>query len=213
MWSAQSIKEVLTELDVDPQTGLSEEEVKARLLKYGPNKLEGKKKKTILQLFIAQLQDTLIYVLFAAVIITLFMGEYIDSIIILLVIIVNAVLGVAQEVKAGKAIEALRKMSAPKALVKRNGEVKEIESEEIVPGDILILDAGRFIAADLRLIESANLQIEESALTGESVPSNKDAKIVLDNPQTPLGDRGKLGFYVNTCYLWKRYWELLLKPG
>ncbi len=194
MWFLKSIEEVLKELDVDPAAGLSEDEAKARLIKYGPNKLHGKKKKTILQLFFAQLKDALIYVLFGAVVITLFLGEYIDAIIILLVIIINAVLGVAQEVKAGKAIEALQKMSSPKALVKRNGEVKEIISENVVPGDILIFDTGRFIAADLRLIESANLQIEESALTGESVPSDKNAKQILSNPLTPLGDRANSAF-------------------
>jgi Ca2+-transporting ATPase len=186
MWFIKSTDDVLKELKVDPSTGLSEKEAEARLQKYGPNKLQGRKKKTILQLFFAQLKDTLIYVLFGAVIITIFLGEYIDAVIILLVIIINAVLGAAQEVKAGKAIEALQKMSSPKALVKRNGEVKEINSEEVVAGDILILDAGRFIAADLRLIESANLQIEESALTGESVPSDKNSKIILENPQIPL---------------------------
>jgi Ca2+-transporting ATPase len=97
-------------------------------------------------------------------------------------------------VKAGKAIEALQKLSSPKALVRRDGDVKEIDSEEVVPGDILILDAGRFIAADLRLIESANLQIEESALTGESVPSTKDASLIHDDLTTPLGDRANSAF-------------------
>lgn len=194
MWFSKSIEETLEELSVDPQAGLSEEEAKARLIKYGPNKIQKKKKKTILQLFIAQLNNTLIYVLFGAVVITLFMGEYIDTVIILLVIIINAILGVVQEVKAGKAIEALKKISSPKALVKRNGEVKEINSEKVVPGDILILDAGRFIAADLRLIESVNLQIEESVLTGESIPSDKDAKFITDNLQTPLGDRANSAF-------------------
>ncbi|MDZ7774549.1 MAG: cation-translocating P-type ATPase, partial [Bacteroidales bacterium] len=145
-------------------------------------------------MFVAQLQEWLIYILFAAVIITLFMGEYIDAIIIILVIITNAVLGVIQEVKAGKAIEALKKMSFPKALVRRNGEVKEVNSNEVVPGDILILDAGRFISADMRLIESANLQIEESALTGESVPTDKDASQVHSNVKTPLGDRSNIAF-------------------
>lgn len=194
MWFTKSNEEVLKELDVDLLQGLSEEEAKVRLEKYGPNKLTAKKKKNILQLFVAQLQEWLIYILFAAVVITLFMGEYIDSVIILLVIIVNAVLGVVQEVKAGKAIEALQKMSFPKALVRRNGEVKEVDSEKIVPGDIIILDAGRFIAADIRLIESANLQIEESALTGESVPSEKDASLLHPDPKTPLGDRANTAF-------------------
>ena len=194
MWFTKSIEETLEELNVDPSTGLSEEEASVRLEKYGPNMIQKKKKRTILQLFLSQLNNTLIYVLFGAVVITLFMREYIDAVIILLVIIINAVLGVVQEVKAGKAIEALKKMSYPKALVKRGGEVKEINSEKVVPGDILILDAGRFIAADLRLIESVNLKIEESVLTGESVPSSKDVKFFTDNTKTPLGDRVNMGF-------------------
>ncbi|MEI8225541.1 MAG: cation-translocating P-type ATPase [Bacteroidota bacterium] len=194
MWFSKSKEEVLREINVDPLHGLSEEEAKARLEKYGVNKLLGKKKKSIFKMFIAQLQDWLIYVLFVAVIITLFMGEYVDVIIILLVIIINAVLGVVQEVKAGRAIEALQKMSYPKALVRRNGVVIKVDSEKVVPGDILILDAGQFIAADIRLIESANLQIEESSLTGESVPSDKVASLIHDDPNTPLGDRVNVAF-------------------
>jgi Ca2+-transporting ATPase len=194
MWFSKSIEDVLRELKVDPLTGLSDEESRARLEKYGANRVKKKEKKTVLRMFIEQLQDWLIYILFAAVIITLFMGEYIDSVIILLVIILNAVLGVVQEVKAGNAIEALQKMSSPRALVRRDGTVKEIDSEKVAPGDILILDAGRFIAADIRLIESANLQIEESALTGESVPSSKDAAVIHPDPKTPLGDRTNSAF-------------------
>jgi P-type Ca2+ transporter type 2C len=194
MWFSKSIEEILKEINVDDSSGLSEEEVKVRLEKYGANQLLSKKKKNIFQLFVAQLQEWLIYILFAAVVVTLVMGEYIDATIIILVIITNAVLGVIQEVKAGKAIEALQKMSFPKALVRRNGEVKEVNSHEVVPGDILILDAGRFISADIRLIESANLQIEESALTGESVPADKDASQVYSDLKTPLGDRMNMAF-------------------
>jgi len=194
MWFTKSIEDILKELDVDSEKGLSEEEAKIRLGKYGANKLLGKKKKGIFRMFIAQLQEWLIYILLVAVFITLFLGEYIDSAIIVLVIIVNAVLGVIQEVKAGKAIEALQKMSFPKALVRRDGEVKEVDSWKIVPGDILILDAGRFIAADIRIIESANLQVEESALTGESVPSEKEASLIYTDPKTPLGDRENSAF-------------------
>jgi len=194
MWFSKSIQEVFNEFNVDPAQGLSEVEAKARLEKYGENRLTGKKKVNILQMFVVQLNGWLIYVLFAAVVITLFMGEYIDATIIILVIITNAVLGVIQEVKAGKAIEALQKMSFPKALVRRNGEVKNINAHEVVPGDMLILDAGRFISADVRLIESANLQIEESALTGESVPADKDASLLYNDPKTPLGDRANVAF-------------------
>src|SRR5690606_23703382 len=153
------IDETLKALEVDASTGLSDEEVEIRLRKYGLNKLQAKKRKTILQIFFAQLDDALIYVLFSAVIITFFMHEYIDAIIIFLVIIINALLGLFQEVKAGNAIEALRKLSNPNVLVRRNSAVKEVDSEQIVPGDILVLDAGRMVAADLRLVESHNLQI------------------------------------------------------
>jgi Ca2+-transporting ATPase len=194
MWFNQSIEEVQKGLVTDLKKGLSDEEVNVRLLKFGLNRLLAKKKKGIFRIFIEQLRDWLIYILLAAVIITLFLGEYVDSVIILLVIIINAVLGVIQEIKAGNAIEALQKMSFPKALVRRNGEIKEVHSDQVVPGDILILDAGRFIAADIRLTESANLQIDESTLTGESVPSEKDATFISANLQTPLGDRANMAF-------------------
>ena len=194
MWFNKSVADTLLELGVDPSNGLTEAEAEAKLKQFGPNRLEGKKRKTILQLFVAQLNDALIFVLLGAVLITIFMGEYIDAVIILLVICINAVLGVVQEVKAGNAIEALRNLSTPKVLVKRDGETKEIESEKIVEGDIVILDAGRFIAADLRLIESANLQVDESALTGESVPASKDANRILDGDHVSLGDRVNLAF-------------------
>jgi Ca2+-transporting ATPase len=194
MWSSKSKEEVLKEFNVDPLQGLSEAEVNAGLDKYGANKLLGKKKKSIFLLFISQLKDWLIYILLVAVVITLFLSEYVDAIIIVLVIIINSVLGVIQQVKADKAIKALQKMTFPKALVRRNGEVNEVDSEKVVPGDILILDAGRIVAADIRLIESVNLKIEESALTGESVPSDKDASKIHSDLKTPLGDRSNIAF-------------------
>ena len=156
--------------------------MKARLEKYGRNKLKGKPKKNVITLFLEQLKDMLIYVLLGATVITIAIGEYVDAIIILLVVVLNAVIGVVQEYKAEKAIEALQKMTTPKSLVRRDGEVREISSEELVPGDIVIIDAGRYIPADLRLIDSVNLQIEESALTGESVPVNKDANAIHEDP-------------------------------
>ncbi len=194
MWFTKSITETLEDLKVNPDNGLSEDEVLVRRKKFGENKLQAKKKKTVFQIFLSQLNDWLIYVLFAAVIITFLMGEYVDSVIIVLVILINAGIGVYQEVRAGKAIEALMKMSSPKALVKRDSHTKEIDSSELVPGDIVILEAGRIIPADLRLIETANLQTEESALTGESVPENKRAEDVYDDPNTPIGDRENQAF-------------------
>lgn len=194
MWFMKSQEEVLKELNVSQTTGLTTEEAGIRLEKYGENKLKGKPKKSLISLFFSQLKDMLIYVLLGASVITVAIGEYVDAIIILLVVVLNAVIGVVQEYKAGKAIEALQKMTTPKSLVRRDGEIKEISSEKIVPGDIIIIDAGRFIPADLRLIESANLQIEESALTGESVPSDKDAAAIYEDPKTAIGDKSNMAF-------------------
>ena len=159
MWFAKSASEVLREWNVDPAAGLSGAEAAARLARYGQNRLKGKPKKSLLSLFFAQLQDMLIYVLLGAAVITLFIGEYADSVIILLVVLLNAAIGVLQEYKAEKAIAALQQLTTPHTLVRRDGEVREINSEDLVPGDIVLIDAGRYIPADLRLIESANLRI------------------------------------------------------
>lgn len=194
MWFSKSVEAVLKELSVDQANGLSDEEALTRLKESGLNKLRADKKKSIFLMFFAQLKNWLIYILLGAVFITIFMGEYVDAVIILLVINLNAILGVVQEVKAGKAIEALQKLTFPKALVRRDGVVREVDSEKIVPGDILILDAGRIIPADIRLIESINLQVDESSLTGESVPSEKDASLIQNDLNTPLGDRLNSGF-------------------
>ena len=194
MWFAKSSSEVLREWNVDAATGLSGVEAAERLARYGQNKLEGKPKKSLLSLFFAQLQDMLIYVLLGAAVITLFIGEYADSAIILLVVLLNAAIGVIQEYKAEKAIAALQQLTTPRTLVRRDGEVREINSEDLVPGDIVLIDAGRYVPADLRLIESANLQIEESALTGESVPSDKDARALIDDPKVPIGDKINMAF-------------------
>lgn len=194
MWFSKSGEEVLHDFNVNPAVGLSEEEVKLRLEKYGLNQLKGKPKKSVVTLFLSQLKDMLIYVLLGAAVITFFIGEYADTIIILLVVILNALIGVIQEYKAGKAVEALQKMTTPRSLVRRSGETKEINSEFVVPGDIVILDAGRYVPADLRLIDSANLQIEESALTGESVPSSKAASDIFPDPKTSIGDKSNMAF-------------------
>lgn len=194
MWYSKSIDQTLDELQVHQQKGLSSEEAAKRLQGYGENALKGKPKKSLVALFFAQLKDALIYVLLGAAAITIVIGEYVDAVIILLVVILNAVIGLVQEYKAEKAIEALQKISTPKALVRRDGEVKEIESKAIVPGDIVVLDAGRYVLADLRLIEGRNLQIEESTLTGESVPTEKNAQASYDDEKIPLGDQANMAF-------------------
>ena len=197
MWFTKSQNEVLKELNVNPKVGLTTDEVNTRFEKYGHNKLKGKAKKTLLQLFIAQLKDVLIYVLIAAAVINLVVDihhGWTDALIIMAVVFINAIVGVVQESKAEKALEALQQMTTPKSLVRRNGEVIEINSEELVPGDILVIDAGRFIPADVRLIESANLQIEESALTGESVPSEKNADFITKDEKISVGDKENMAF-------------------
>lgn len=197
MWFTKSQEAVLKELNVNSKTGLSTEEAKKRLEKYGLNKLKGKPKKSLLQLFLAQLKDVLIYVLIGAAVINIIAhgteGTP-DALIILAVVLINALVGVIQESKAEKALEALQQMTAPKSLVRRNGEVIEINSEELVPGDILIIDAGRYIPADVRLIESANLQIQESSLTGESVPSEKNADFITSDEKISVGDKENMAF-------------------
>ncbi|KEH93776.1 calcium-translocating P-type ATPase, PMCA-type [Clostridium botulinum] len=194
MYFNKNIEETLKELNTNMDTGLTSDEVKNRQEKYGLNKLATEKKATIFKLILSQLNDAMIYILIGAAILSAIVGEISDSIIIAIVIILNAVIGVIQESKAEKSLEALKSLSTPKAIVKRDGILKEIPSEEIVPGDIIIIDAGRYIPCDIRLIETANLQIEESALTGESVPVSKDATITLENEDTPLGDKKNMAF-------------------
>jgi P-type Ca2+ transporter type 2C len=194
MWFVKNKDEVIKELQVNALQGLTSEEVKERLTKYGENKLAAKKGKSLIQLFFAQLNDAMIYILLGAALISGILGELSDAIIIALVILINAIVGLIQESKAEKALEALKKLSTPKAIVKRDGELMEIASEEVVPGDIVIIDAGRYIPCDLRLIETANLQIEESALTGESVPVDKNSDLVLEALDTPLGDQKNMAF-------------------
>lgn len=194
MWFSKTSNEIIQQLNTDLNEGLSSEEAAKRLNEFGANKLKAKPKKTILQLFFAQINDILIYILLGAAVLSAIMKDYNEAIIILIVVLINAVVGVVQESKAEKALEALKKLSTPKAVVKRDGELKEIPSEEVVPGDIIILDAGRYVPADLRLIETANLKIEESALTGESVPSEKDGSKAFPDEEVPLGDQINMAF-------------------
>lgn len=186
-------KDVLTALQ-SSRAGLSEEEAERRLKEFGYNKLEEKKKKSLFAKFVDQFKNLMIIVLLVAAVISAVVAhEWIDACIILFVVIVNAILGVVQENKAEKSLEALKSMSSPFAKVMRSGEVKHIKTEEIVVGDIVILEAGDFIPADLRLIEAASLKVEEAALTGESVPVEKQEE-VLSKADLSLGDRVNMAY-------------------
>ncbi|MCB2339696.1 cation-translocating P-type ATPase [Clostridium estertheticum] len=194
MFARKTIKEVLKEFNSNLEMGLSQNESEIQREKFGFNQLETKKPKTLLSMFFAQLNDILIYILIAAAVISALLGETSDAVIIAIVIVINATVGIIQESKAEKALDALKKLSTPNAVVKRGGEVKEIPSREVVPGDIIIIDAGRYVPCDLRLLETANLKIEESTLTGESVPVDKDATLVLTGDDIPLGDQKNMLF-------------------
>lgn len=194
MWYLKTAEAAAEELEVDISTGLSSIEAKRRRDEWGPNKLAEKKKKPLIALLLEQINDTLIYILLAAATISALLGEVSDAVIILLVVVLNAVMGVIQEAKAEKALDALKKLSSPRALVRRDGKVAEIEAAEIVPGDVILIDAGRVIPCDLRWVESVNLKVEESSLTGESVPVDKDAKLTLADQKAPLGDRRNMGY-------------------
>ena len=199
MWHEMNIYEVLKEKNSDERIGLSTDEAQKRRIEYGLNKLNQKKKESLFVRFIKQFNDFMIIILIIASIISLVLAkvegtnDYIDSIIIIAIVIFNAILGLIQESKAEKSIEALQKMSSPTAKVKRDGKIIEVSSEEIVPGDIVILEAGKFVPADCRLINSYNLKIEEAALTGENIPVEKDAKKILKK-DIAMGDMVNFAF-------------------
>ena len=193
MWHSSSVEEVSKNLKTNVNIGLLEEEAQKRFERYGPNNLKEKKRESLFIKFIKQFNDFMIITLIIAAIISAVVSklngeaDYIDSIIIITIVIFNAIMGLVQEQKAEKSLEALKKMSAPNAKVRRNGRVQEIDAAMVVPGDIVILEAGNYVPADCRLINSYNLKIEESALTGETIPSLKDSsKILKEN--TAMGD-------------------------
>lgn len=193
MWYTMHLGEVVKKLKSDLNTGLDENRIEEIRKVYGENKLTEKKKENIIIKFIKQFNDFMIIILIIASIISAIMSylegknDYLDSIIIILIVVVNAIMGVIQEAKAEKSLEALKKMSAPTAKVKRNGIIKTIPSTEIVPGDYIIIEAGSYIPADCRLVKLYNLKVEESSLTGETIPVLKNEKAVVKE-NTPIGD-------------------------
>lgn len=196
----ENIPTVITELSSDISQGLSDTQVIEKRQKYGRNKLNEKKKKTNLQRFLDQFKDTMILILIAAAIISFTVAcvegdpqEFFEPALIILIVVMNAVMGVLQESKAEKALDALKSLAAPHARVIRNGQETLIDASELVPGDIIRMEAGDFIPADARLLQSSNLKCEESALTGESVPAEKDATLLIDE-NASLGDRSNMVF-------------------
>ena len=196
---SQSREEAVQTLGTDPARGLNQRECQRRLEQYGKNELHPAKRRGLPARFFSQFQDLMVLILLAAAAVSFAVswvrgdGEYVDSLIILAIVVCNAVIGTVQEVRADRAIQALKKLSSPHAWVIREGRRQRVESSQLVPGDLVVLQAGDLVPADLRLLKSAELKIEESALTGESVPAEKDAGARC--PQNaPLGERKNMAF-------------------
>lgn len=200
LFHSKSLNAVIQELESHPSLGLTSEQVSRKLAHFGKNKLAEKKKKTNFQRFLDQFKDVMILILLAAAAISFVIAcmegepkEFFEPILILLIVIINAIMGVVQESKAEKALDALKNMSAPHARVIRDGKEQMIDADQLVPGDVIHLEAGDFIPADARLISSTSLKSEEAALTGESLPSEKDAAVQVE-AESPLGDRNNMVF-------------------
>lgn len=187
------VEHVVSEFETHLHLGLSHQEAQARLERYGPNELTERPRPGFLKLLLDQFNNFVVIILLVAAVISLFLGEVIDASAIMAIVILNAVLGVVQESKAEQALAALKKMAAPTAKVVREGQQFTVPARELAPGDIVLLETGNYVPADMRLIESVNLRIEEASLTGESAPASKDARVTLDK-EIPTGDRKNSAF-------------------
>lgn len=192
-WHALTSEQTIRQLATPPETGLTTEEAARRLATYGPNQLTEAPGVTFWQMLLDQFNNFVVIMLIIAAVISALFGDWIEAAAILLIVVLNATLGVIQEQRAEQALAALKKLAAPDAKVMRDGERKTVPSAQLVPGDIVLLEAGNYVPADIRLLEAANLRIEEAALTGESVPVQKDANIHLEE-DIPLGDRKNTTF-------------------
>ncbi len=198
-----SIDNVLSHFSSDQTVGLTTSQVEEKRAQFGENKLKEKKKKSIFAKLMEQFKDAMIIILLLAAVVSFVLacveqasgkhGEFFEPVLILVIVLLNAIMGVVQESKAEKALDALKNMSAPHARVIRNGKEEVIDASKLVPGDIILLEAGDFVPADARLIKSVSLKSEESALTGESVPSEKDARAEVKE-NAPIGDRTNMVF-------------------
>lgn len=210
-WYLLDTETISKEFDTDVDTGLSRNVAKKRLQEYGFNELKTKKGPSFIEMIFSQFKDFLVIILIVASIISAFLGEVTDSIVIILIVLLNAVIGVVQEYRASNALEALKKIASPEATVIRSGDIEKLPTRELVPGDVVLIETGNYVPADLRLTESINLKIDESALTGESLAVEKDANIVFDE-DVPLGDRSNLA-YMGTIVTYGRGKGIVVSTG
>ena len=213
MFEGKTIQETCSDLKTNSTEGLSEKEAAGRLSVYGRNALPESRKNSLIASFLEQLHDPLIYILLAASAISLLLDEISDTAIILAVVFINAIVGLIQEGKAQKALDSLKKLTSPHAIVIRDGKQKEIPASDLVPGDLVCLDAGCQVPADLRLTLSENLKAEESTLTGESVPVEKKAGFIASpSHDIPLGDRLNMA-YMSTIITYGRGQGIVTATG
>ena len=191
-WHTMSAEEALRALH-SSRDGLSAEEAARRQAEFGKNRLKERKKKSLWRMLWEQIKDVMVIILLVAAIVSLVFGDYAEAAVIFAIVVINAVIGIVQEKKAADALAALGSLSAPTARVLRDGKECSLPAEELVPGDVVILADGCVIPADVRLLEESNLSVQESALTGESVPVEKDALALLDE-NAPLGDRVNMAY-------------------
>jgi P-type Ca2+ transporter type 2C len=210
-WHSLSAAEACGALASDPARGLAAAEATRRLAETGPNELVEKPRPGFLALLLDQFKDFLILILIAAAVISIVLGEYIDAGAIILIVILNAIVGVVQESKAEEALAALKRMAAPEARVVRDGASVVLPARELVPGDVVLLEAGNYVPADVRLLEAVNLRVEEASLTGESVPVEKEAGAAV-GPEAPLGDRLSMA-YLGTMVTFGRGRGLVAETG
>jgi Ca2+-transporting ATPase len=210
-WHTMSSEAVLEKLDVQPQTGLDEKSIAARLEQYGPNELIEKGIKSPLVILWEQITNPLVLLLILAAVISLFLGKTDSVIAIMAIVTLNAILGVVQEYRAEQAMAALKKMAAPLVRARRNGHVVDIQAKELVPGDVVMLEAGSIVPADARLFESANLRVQEASLTGESQPVEKVTHSLTD-ADAPLGDRQNM-VYMGTSVTYGRANAVVVDTG
>jgi Ca2+-transporting ATPase len=198
-------------LKVDPEKGLNHEEAKDRLTTYGPNAIREENRRGPIQLFFGQFADFMIIVLILAGILSGFIGDLNDTIAIVVIVVLNAVIGFVQEYRAERAVAALKRLASPTALVLREGQTKTIAAQELVPGDLVILEAGNVVPADLKLLDVARLKVEEAALTGESLPVEKSGALIMEL-DSPLGDRRNMA-YKGTVAIYGRGVGVVIATG
>jgi len=187
-WYQLSVQDVVRQLETDPARGLTDGEAGRRLEKYGPNELIERGGRTSWQILVEQVTNILTLILIGAAAVSIFLGDILDAIVIMAIVVLNALLGFSQEYRAEQAMAALKRMAVPIVRVRREGTIREISARDLVPGDVVLLETGNVVPADGRVLESVNLRVQESALTGESEAVDKEADLVFD-AEKPLGDR------------------------